>query len=221
MVEAAAAAYENNSFAAIDEYIQEKKDQQLMLIRQGDPRFGPTHHPLIPQTKLAKQGHGRILDTEQNEMKDEIEPTQPIKKDVNKSTKDKFFSFEKVPSKFLENMPPLQLELHKRRMEYRRRQLVDLLSKANMTKQKRDKMLRLQWVIIGAIDHKISMTRLYEIYQTYPRLSLVPEGYSYAPLYMHDSQPHHMERLQERIENHKLEKQLQEELKILDENIND
>ena len=38
---------------------------------------------------------------------------------------------------------------------------------------------------------------------------------------MHDSMPHHMERLQERIENHKLEKQLQEELKILDENIND
>ena len=82
-------------------------------------------------------------------------------------------------------------------------------------------MLRLQWVIIGAIDHKISMTRLYEIYQTYTRLNLVPEGYSYAPLYMHDSMPHHMERLQERIENHKLEKQLQEELKILDENIND
>ena len=65
------------------------------------------------------------------------------------------------------------------------------------------------------------MTRLYEIYNTYTRLDLVPEGYSYAPLYMHDSKPHHMERLQERIEGHKLAQQLKEEIKIVDEIVED
>ena len=49
--------FENPNFKAIDEYIQQQKEKQLVLERQGDPRFGPAHHPLIPKTKLSKQGN--------------------------------------------------------------------------------------------------------------------------------------------------------------------
>ena len=86
-----------------------------MLVRQGDPRFGPAHNPLIPKTKLSKQGN-------HDENTNENEHVGLIKKDKDgsKETKTKFFSFEKVPSRFLQNMPSLQLELHKRRMDTRR-----------------------------------------------------------------------------------------------------
>ena len=67
-----------------------------MLERQGDPRFGPTHNPLIPQTKLSKQGN-----------LEEIAKENEIVKPSSKDKEAKFFSFEKVPSQLLQNMLPL------------------------------------------------------------------------------------------------------------------
>ena len=52
--------------------------------------------------------------------------------------------------------------------------------------------LRLLWFINGALDHKLSFIRLQEIYQTYKHLDLVPEGYMYAPLHMHQEEPQHI-----------------------------
>ena len=57
------------------------------------------------------------------------------------------------------------------------------------------------------------MKKLYEIYHTYTRLDLVPEGYNYATIYMHEREPYHMVWLQERIEKHKFQKQLEDEFR--------
>ena len=77
-------------------------------------------------------------------MKDNVD-LGPIEraKDDSTSTKTKYFSFQKVPSKFLQNMPSLKLQLHKHRMELRRNQLKDLLSRTDLSKEKREKILRL------------------------------------------------------------------------------
>ena len=45
----------NYTCSQIEERIDMGKDRLLKPDRPGDPRFGPTHHPLIPQTKLSKQ----------------------------------------------------------------------------------------------------------------------------------------------------------------------
>ena len=45
----------DNLYAQIDHVIDMGKDRLLRPDRPGDPRFGPTHHPLIAQTKQSKQ----------------------------------------------------------------------------------------------------------------------------------------------------------------------
>ena len=60
--------------------------------------------------------------------------------------------------------------------------------------------LRLLWFIKGALDHKLSFRSLKEIYQTYKRLDLVPDGYMYASLHMHSKAPLHIKQMEERIQ---------------------
>ena len=78
------------------------------------------------------------------------------------------------------------------RMKIRKGQLNDLLSSGNLSVSRRNMALRLLWFIIGALDHKLSFSGLKEIYQTYKRLDLVPEGYMYAALHMHREAPLHI-----------------------------
>ena len=54
------------------------------------------------------------------------------------------------------------------------------------------KIQRLIWVISGAVDHGISMKRLFMVSQTFERIGLVPQGYMYAELYMRDVEPEYM-----------------------------
>ena len=77
-------------------------------------------------------------------------------------------------------------------MKIRRDQLNDLLSSGEPSVSRRKMALRLVWFINGTLDHKFSFRRLQEIYQTYKRLDLVPEGYMYASLHMHREAPLHI-----------------------------
>ena len=45
----------NDTCAKISFRIEMAKDRLLKPDRPGDPRFGPNHNPIIPQTKLSKQ----------------------------------------------------------------------------------------------------------------------------------------------------------------------
>ena len=47
----------------------------------------------------------------------------------------------------------------------------------------RDKAKRLLWVLVGILEHDLSQERLKQVYKTYDRLDLIPEGYQYAQLY--------------------------------------
>ena len=59
------------------------------------------------------------------------------------------------------------------------------------------------WVLRGALDHKISLKRLFTVMGYYEKIGLVPEGYMQAELYRHDKPPEHMAELTERISLHK------------------
>ena len=86
-------------------------------------------------------------------------------------------------------------------MEIRRGQLHDKLQGNDLTTAERLKAKRLLWVLDGCLDFNLSLAGLREIYKTYTRLNLIPEGYHYAPLYRLDAEPQHMRELKERTEH--------------------
>ena len=161
--------------------------------RPGDPRFGRTHHPLIPQTKLSKQvslatteeqndsllGKFQFSDMIDNQTKKE---EQKVSK---KSSQSHYFTFDEVKDSSIKSMPLLQKVLKRKHLENKKRQLDIKLSNDEMTPTSRDNARRELWCIKGQLDHGLCRERLTEICQTYERINLVPEGYMYAPLYLH------------------------------------
>ena len=59
-------------------------------------------------------------------------------------------------------------------MENRRVQLEELLAQPNLEEARRLKVKRLIWVITGAVDHGISLKRLFKVSKTYERIGMVP-----------------------------------------------
>ena len=78
------------------------------------------------------------------------------------------------------------------KLKIRKAQIKDMLKSEGLTVSKRRKALRLLWYIKGAVNHNLSLESLREIYETYKRLDLIPEGYMYASLHMHSEAPLHI-----------------------------
>ena len=89
-------------------------------------------------------------------------------------------------------------------MVNRRDQLQVLMQRPTLAAARKPKIQRLLWVITGAVDHGISLKRLFKVSKTYERIGMVPQGYMQADLYLHTKEPHHMQNLKARINEHKI-----------------
>ena len=165
----------------------------------SDPRFGLDHHPIIAQTKISKQP--ALVNGSNNDSSDSYINKGDSNKDNSaveyksaslKKAKQYYFSLEPVQSADMQTKSLLKRELNRRHLEIRRRQLHDKLSGNGLSKAERHKAQRLLWVLVGCLDFNLSLTGLKQIYRTYARLDLIPEGYHYAMLYQQDAQPQHM-----------------------------
>ena len=115
-------------------------------------------------------------------------------KEETKNTDDSkcYYSIEQVKSRYLEKLQPMKRRLLMLKFKIRRKQLKDLLNGGTISVARRNQVLRLLWFINGAVKHNLSFRRLREVYETYERLDLVPEGYMYAALHMHSEAPLHV-----------------------------
>ena len=94
-------------------------------------------------------------------------------------------------SEFFKSLAPIDSEFHKLQIANRKTQLLGLLARPNLPEHRKPKIQRLLWVIIGALDHGISMKRLFKVSKTYERIGMVPQGYNQAELYLQTKEPHH------------------------------
>ena len=85
----------------------------------------------------------------------------------------------------------------------RRTQLLALLARPTLPEARKPKIKRLLWVITGAVDHGISLKRLFKVSKTYERIAMVPKDYMQAELYLQTEEPQHMQNLKARISEHK------------------
>ena len=69
-------------------------------------------------------------------------------------------------------------------MVNRRTQLMALLERRSLPESRKPKIMRLLWVINGAVDHGISLKRLFKVSKTYERIGMIPQDYMQAELYM-------------------------------------
>ena len=68
----------------------------------------------------------------------------------------------------------MQLELQKTRMHGRRKELEAGLKNKHITEKKRRTLQRLLWVMVGVLDHDLSLRKLYQVLKTYERIDCVP-----------------------------------------------
>ena len=101
-------------------------------------------------------------------------------------------------------------------MERRKQSLNNLLNRQILSEKGERCVRRLLWVVKGSLDHNLDVRRygkVYQVYQTYKRLDLVPEGYNYPNFHQHTVAPLHQKQLVDRIAKYhdKKEKEEKEE----------
>ena len=77
------------------------------------------------------------------------------------------------------------------------------MARPTLPEARKPKIKRLLWVITGAVDHGISLKRLFKVSKTYERIAMVPKDYMQADLYLQTEEPQHMQNLKARISEHK------------------
>ena len=63
-------------------------------------------------------------------------------------------------------------------------QLEALLLRPGLPEARKPKIKRLLWVIGGAIDHSLSIKRLFKVSKTYERIGMIPKDYMQAELFV-------------------------------------